>query len=53
MLAYGTMARTEVSGKEPLWQINKILHKTSEESSKISSGIPGILKEFKYEIGNS
>lgn len=53
MLVYETMAKTEVSEKKPLQQINKILNKPSEQSSKISNGIPGILKEFKYEIGNS
>ena len=33
--------------------MNKILNKALEQSSNISDEIPGILKEFKYEFGNS
>lgn len=52
MLVYETMAKPEISAKEPIKQINKILNKLSEQSSKICNGIPGIVKEFKYEIAN-
>lgn len=46
--------QTEASAKQSLKQIFKILIRiNSEKSSKISDGIPLILKEFKCEIATS